>query len=139
MLAIATTLTCTTTTAALTGTGGGTYLWSGPGTITNGTTANPTINTPGTFTVAVTAANGCTATANTTVSQNTTAPTPNASNSTTLTCTTTTAVLTGTGGGTYVWSGPGTITNGTTANPTINTPGNYTVAVTAANGLYCYR
>ncbi len=62
-------------------------------------------------------------TANTTVSQNTTAPTPNASNSTTLTCTTTTAALTGTGGGTYLWTGPGTITNNTTANPTINAPG----------------
>ncbi len=129
-----TTLTCSTTTVSLTGTGGGTYLWTGPGTITNSTTANPIVNTAGTFTVRVTAANGCTATANTTVSQNTTAPTAGASNSTTLTCSTTTAALTGTGGGTYLWTGPGTITNSTTANPIVNTAGTYTVRVTAANG-----
>ena len=129
-----TTLTCTTTTAALTGTGGGTYSWNGPGTILGGTTATPTVNTAGDYTLTVTAANGCTAVATTSVSQNINPPTPTASNTTTLTCTTTTATLTGTGGGTYSWNGPGTILGGTTAAPTVNTAGNYTLTVTAANG-----
>ena len=129
-----TTLTCNTTSAILTGGGGGTYAWSGPSITAGGTTSSPTVNAPGNYSVTVTAANGCTAVATTSVSQNITPPTPTASNSTTLTCTTTSATLTGTGGGTYAWSGPGTITNGTNANPTINTPGTFTVLVTAANG-----
>jgi gliding motility-associated-like protein len=128
------TLTCTTPTANLTGTGGGTYSWSGPGIVSGGGTANPVVNAPGTYTVLVTAANGCTATANTSITQNNTPPTAGASNSSTLTCTTTTANLTGTGGGTYSWSGPGIVSGGGTANPVVNAPGTYTVLVTAANG-----
>ncbi|MCD6018336.1 MAG: hypothetical protein K0S53_1457 [Bacteroidetes bacterium] len=127
-------LTCTTTTGVLTGGGGGTYVWSGPGITAGGATSSPTVNTPGNYTVIVTAANGCTATAVTSVTQNITPPTPTASNSTILTCTTTTGVLTGGGGGTYVWSGPGITAGGATSSPTVNAPGNYTVTVTAANG-----
>ncbi|MES2760747.1 MAG: hypothetical protein V4677_01020, partial [Bacteroidota bacterium] len=128
------TLTCSITTAALTATGGGTYLWTGPGTITNNTTANPTVNTAGTFTVRVTAANGCTATANTSVTQNTTAPTAGASNTASLNCITTTVTLTGTGGGTYNWTGTGIFSGAATANPVVNGTGPYVVTVTAANG-----
>jgi gliding motility-associated-like protein len=129
-----TTLTCSTTSATLTGTGGGTYNWSGPGVTGGATSANPTVNLPGTYVLTVTAANGCTATANTTVSQNTTAPTPSASNSSTLTCSTRTIGLTGTGGGTYAWSGPGITSGGATATPSVNLPGTYVLTVTAANG-----
>ena len=50
-----------------------------------------------------------------TVTQNTTAPTPSASNSTTLTCLTTTGTVIGTGGGTYIWSGPGITAGAATA------------------------
>ena len=82
----------------------------------------------------MTAANGCTATAVTALTQNTTAPIPTATNATTLTCTTTTAVLTGGGGGTYAWSGPSITAGGATSTPTVNAPGTYTVLVTAANG-----
>jgi gliding motility-associated-like protein len=128
------TLTCSTRTIGLTGTGGGTYAWSGPGITSGGATATPSVNLPGTYVLTVTAANGCTATANTSVTQNTTAPTPSASNSTTLTCNTTTATLTGTGGGTYSWAGPGITAGGATSTPTINVAGNYVVTVTAANG-----
>lgn len=92
------TLTCTTLTANVSGTGGGTYNWSGPGITSGATSSNATVNQPGTYNLTVTAANGCTATASTSITQNTTAPTANASNTTTLTCTTRTANITGTGG-----------------------------------------
>ncbi|MBK6985241.1 MAG: gliding motility-associated C-terminal domain-containing protein [Bacteroidetes bacterium] len=128
------TLTCATTTAALTATGGGTYNWSGTGIVSGGTTANPIVNGTGPYIVTVTAANGCTATANTSVAQNITPPTPTASNTSTLTCATTTAALTATGGGTYNWSGTGIVSGGTTANPIVNGTGPYVVTVTAANG-----
>jgi len=128
------TLTCATTTAALTATGGGTYSWSGTGIVSGGTTANPIVNGTGPYVVTVTAANGCTATANTSVAQNITPPTPTASNTATLTCATTTAALTATGGGTYNWSGTGIVSGGTTANPIVNGTGPYVVTVTAANG-----
>ena len=206
-----TTLTCLTTTGTVIGTGGGTYIWSGPGITAGAATATPTINLPGTYNLTVTAANGCTATANTSVTQNTvipsttasnsstltcttttvsliggpaagvsyqwsgagfsggttsqnavanaagiytllatsltngctntattsltqnvTPPAPTASNSSTLTCSTTTAMLSGTGGGTYTWSGPGIAAGGATANPIINAPGCYTLIVTSA-------
>ncbi|MDF2450135.1 MAG: hypothetical protein K0R26_2639, partial [Bacteroidota bacterium] len=127
-------LTCAITSATLTGSGGGSYVWTGPGIISGASTANPVVNMPGMYSVVVTAANGCTATANTTVSQNTTAPTAGASNSATLTCTAPTATLTGTGGGSYNWTGPGVVSGGTTANPVVNAPGTYSVVVTAANG-----
>ena len=130
----ASTLNCTSLTANLTGTGGGSYNWSGPGITAGGATAIPTVNLPGTYNLTVTAANGCTATANTTITQNTTAPTANASNTSTLNCTTLTANLTGTGGGTYNWSGPGITAGGATAIPTVNLPGTYNLTVTAANG-----
>ncbi len=128
------TLTCATTTAALTATGGGTYSWSGTGIVSGGTTANPVVNGTGPYVVTVTAANGCTATANTSVAQNITPPTPAASNSNSLNCTNTTATLTVTGGGTYNWSGTGIVSGGTTANPVVNGTGPYVVTVTAANG-----
>jgi gliding motility-associated-like protein len=128
------TLTCATTTAALTATGGGTYNWSGTGIVSGGTTANPIVNGTGPYVVTVTAANGCTATANTSVAQNLTPPSPTASNTATLTCATTTAALTATGGGTYNWSGTGIVSGGTTANPIVNGTGPYVVTVTAANG-----
>jgi gliding motility-associated-like protein len=127
-------LNCTATTSTLTGTGGGSYSWSGAGIVSGGSTANPVVNAAGIYTVMVTAANGCTATANTSVTQNTTAPSAGASNSTILTCATTTAALTGSGGGTYNWSGSGIISGGSTANPVVNAGGTYTVLVTAVNG-----
>lgn len=128
------TLTCVTLTANVTGTGGGNYNWSGPGIVSGGTTATPVVNKGGTYVVTVTAANGCTATANTSITQNTTTPSASATNASTLNCTTTTAVLTATGGGTYNWSGPGITAGATTSTPTVNLPGTYNLTVTAANG-----
>jgi outer membrane lipoprotein-sorting protein len=109
-------LTCLMTSVTLTGSGGGTYAYS----------AGPTgITTPGTYTVTVTSANGCTATATTTVAQDITTPTAGLTNDGPLTCLMTSVTLTGSGGGTYAYS----------AGPTgITAPGTYTVTVTSANG-----
>lgn len=118
-------LTCTNPSVTLTATGGGTYNWSG-----GITTAANTVNSPGTYTVTVTGANGCTATAQAVVTQDiaTPAATVNPS-SATLNCTTASVTLTAGGGGTYNWGG-GT----TTTTNTVSAPNTYTVTVTGANG-----
>lgn len=131
------TLTCSTTTVSVIGTGGGTYSWSGPGIVAGGTTSNATVNSPGIYNLTVMAANGCTNIASTTVTQNTVAPSPTASNSGTLTCSTATVALTGgpAAGVTYLWSGPGISGSTTTQNTSANAPGIYTLTVvSAANG-----
>ncbi|MBP8033444.1 MAG: VCBS repeat-containing protein [Bacteroidia bacterium] len=130
------TLTCTTTTLALNGGSAGlTYLWSGSGIIGSTTTQNTSVNTGGIYTLLVTnTITGCSNTATTIVSQNTTPPTANATNSGTLTCSTVTVGLFGTGGGSYNWSGPGIISGSITPNPIVNLPGCYNLTVTAANG-----
>ena len=127
-------LNCTTTSINLTATGGGSYSWS-DGTSNVGNTANISVNAPGTYTVTVTSANGCTDTESIIITQDATAPvaaiTPPATN--VLNCTTTSINLTATGGGSYSWS-DGTSNVGNTANISVNAPGTYTVTVTSANG-----
>ncbi|MBK6984029.1 MAG: T9SS type A sorting domain-containing protein [Bacteroidetes bacterium] len=128
-----TTLTCLTTTGTILGTGGGTYNWSGPGITAGAATATPTINLPGTYNLTVTAANGCTATANTSVTQNTVIPLTTASNSSTLTCTTTTVSLLGgpAAGVSYQWSGAGLSGGTTSQNAVANAAGIYTLLATS--------
>jgi hypothetical protein len=131
------TLTCSNNTVALTATGGGTYLWSGTGIVSGGNTANPVVNSTGPYTVTVTAANGCTATANTSVTQNTVAPNPIASNSGPINCVTPTVNLTSNSipGATYLWSGPSITGATTTQNTSANAQGTYSVlATTIVNG-----
>ena len=133
-----TTLTCAAPNATLSGSGGGTYAWTGPSITSGSNTANPVVNAPGTYSLAVTSTAGCTSTlATVAISQNTTVPSPTASNSATLSCTTTTVALTGgpSSGVTYQWSGPG-FSGGTTSQNAIATaPGTYTLKVTdAVNG-----
>lgn len=119
------TLTCSNTSTTLTASGGGTYNWGG-----GNTTASNNVSSPNTYTVTVTGANGCTATAIATVSQNITPPVASVSpSSATLTCGTPSTTLTANGGGTYNWGG-----GLTTATNTVNTANTYIVTVTAANG-----
>jgi gliding motility-associated-like protein len=128
-------LTCTTTSIALTATGGGTYAWV-TGSTNLGTQATIQATTTGTYTVTVTGTNGCTATASTIVSQNTTAPTAaiaSAPATSILTCSTTTINLTASGGISYSWSN-GTTIVGTSAILAVTSPGTYTVTVTSSNG-----
>ncbi len=128
-------LTCTTTSIALTASGGGTYAWVS-GSTNLGSNSSINVTTPGTYTVTVTGANGCTATASSVITQNISAPTPaitSVPNTTILTCSTTSISLTATGGISYSWSNGSTVV-GTNATLAVTLPGTYTVTVTGANG-----
>jgi len=135
-------LTCAITSINLAGsstTPGATFSWTGPGILSGGTTATPNVNVAGNYTVTITdPVNGCTATDVAAVTGSTVVPNANAGIDMTLTCTVTSLNLAGsssTPGATFVWSGPGITAGGTTATPTINAVGNYTVTVTnPANG-----
>ena len=128
-------LTCATTATILSGSGGGSYSWSGPGVISGGNTATPTVNQPGTYTLIVTTG-GCPSLPSVvTVSQNTTPPSVTSSGGQ-LTCaiTTTNAVVsTTTSPVSYNWSGPGITGGGTTSSPTLNQPGTYNYTVTSTS------
>ena len=119
-------ITCADPTVTLTaGPAGMAYLWSN-----NATTRTPGVTTPGTYTVTVTDANGCTSTAQSVVTQDITAPTANAGVDQNI-CSGAPVTLTATGGGTYAWSN-GASTASITVSPTASV--GYTVTVTAANG-----
>ncbi|MBG6112239.1 hypothetical protein H4V97_002805 [Flavobacterium sp. CG_23.5] len=141
-------LTCTVTSIALSGsstTAGATYSWAasnGGFIVSGGTTATPTVNAAGTYTLTVTnPANGCTATDIALVTLNNTAPNANAGADKVLTCTVTSIALSGsstTAGATFSWAasnGGFIVSGGTTATPTVNAAGTYTLTVTnPANG-----
>lgn len=129
------TITCIASTAALNGGPGTgvTYLWTGPGVSGSPTTQNTSANAPGTYTLKVTSAiNGCTNTAVTSVTQNTTAPSPTASSPGILSCINFTAALNGAPGAgvTYQWTGPGVASGATSQNAVANAPGIYSLSVT---------
>lgn len=127
------TLTCANTTVSLSGSGGGTYAWSGPGIVSGATSAAPNVNKPGTYSLVVTSAQNCPSGLSTvTVFQNTTTPTPSANNTTTLTCSINTATLNGnpSSGVSYQWSGPGFSGSTTSQNALATLPGTYTLLVT---------
>jgi len=132
-------ITCANPTQALSGSGGGTYVWSGTGIVSGGGTANPTVNGPGPFSLTVTSGAGCTSTNVATVSVpvNTVLPSPSVSSPTVLNCAITSMNLTGGPGSgvTYAWTGPGIVSGATTASPLINAGGTYSLGVTStANG-----
>ena len=120
-------LDCNATTATLdpTGSDPGTYTWEGPG---NPTGSNPTVNMPGTYTLTVLSANGCTTTQEVTITQDDTAPTANIAAPAAIDCDNPTITLDGSGsssGVTYLWS-----TGETTATATSMGGGPYTLTVT---------
>lgn len=137
------TLTCNVTALALNGQGssgpGIGYQWNTiDGMIQSGATGlQPTVVAPGNYTLLVTdSLTGCTATATTTVLQDTVAPAVDAGISGMLTCSVTLLHLNGAGSGGnlgigYSWStANGSILSGSnTATPTINSGGTYTLAV----------
>lgn len=128
-------ITCSNPTRVLTGSGGGTYVWSGTGIVSGGTSASPTVNGPGPFSLTVTSAAGCTSTNVATVSVpvNTVLPIPAITTATVLNCSNPSINLTGTpaSGVTYVWAGPGIVSGGTSATPLVNTGGTYNMTVTS--------
>lgn len=137
-------LTCTTSSLSLSGSPSGSmsYSWSGPGIVSGGSTANPVINQPGTYSLTVTnPANGCSANASTTISQNTVNPTVSIGPSSyTTTCASPTVQLTAnssTASVSYSWQVPstGSLNNTAIANPVASGTGVFTVMVTnTANG-----
>ncbi|MFD2572634.1 choice-of-anchor Q domain-containing protein, partial [Spirosoma soli] len=126
-----TTLTCAQTSLTLTAGGGNSYVFSGPGVVSqSGNTA--VVNASGTYSVTVTnTATGCASTTSISISREASAPTPtlSASPSTTLTCAQTSLTLTAGGGNSYGFSGPGVVSqSGNTA--VVNASGTYSVTVT---------
>ncbi|MFD2524069.1 Ig-like domain-containing protein [Emticicia soli] len=131
---------CVGKTISLTASGGTTYQWSGPnGFSLSGATAsinNATISThAGIYTVTVTNASGCTATATTNVVINALPEITITSNS--PVCAGQTLTFTATGGTTYSWTGPNGFAS-SLPNPSISSAssihsGTYIVTVTNAN------
>jgi hypothetical protein len=108
----------------LTASGGGTYAWS-----TNVTTAAISINAGGSYSVTVTNANGCSASASQLITVNS-LPNAQINPPVSVICTGQSATLTGSGGVSYNWSTNQTI-NPISVSPTSNTL--YTLTVTNAN------
>lgn len=135
-------LTCATTNVSLSGgpASGVSYSWSGPGIVSGGTSASPTVNQPGTYNLTVTdLSNGCTGSSSAVVSQNITPPSATAATAagSVLNCNITSLNLTGSpsSGVSYSWSGPGITAGGNTSSPTVNQPGTYNLVVTnTSNG-----
>ena len=127
-------LDCNDITATLdpSGSDPGTYAWSGP--TGNLTGSNPTVNQAGTYTLTVTAANGCESTTTVTITADNAAPTATITAPTAIDCDNPTVSLDGSGsssGVTYMWS-----TLETTPIATTNMgAGTYTLTVTnTSNG-----
>ena len=132
------TTTCITSTSTLAGTGGGSYSWSPTTGLSNASIANPIANPTATttYSLQVTAANGCTDTDNVTITVNETPPSVNAGANYTTNCTNPTFDISGSGSGTFSWSPSSGLSatniSNPTANPTATTT--YTLEVTATNG-----
>lgn len=132
-------LTCVAITTVLAGSGGGTYSWSGPGIISGGTTAGPTVGSAGVYSLTVTSGGCSSLTSTVAVGFNTVAPPATAGTSGSVTCTNNSINLTsGPGSMSYTWTAPGgsSITGGVNnQNTTGSGPGTYTVKVVdPANG-----
>lgn len=132
------TAVCLGTTVSLTatvtgGTGAYSYTWTGGTTPTNGSVVSA-VNTPGTrsYTVAVSDANGCTATQTASVTVNTfPVVTLSGLPSTTLSCAQPNVTLQAGGGGTYAFAGPGlNQANSAVSTAVVSQPGEFSVTVT---------
>lgn len=140
-------LTCTASTVQLSGsssTSGVSYNWTatnGGNIVSGATTATPTVNATGTYTLTVTTLVGsCSASDVAQVTFNGIVPNANAGADKQITCSSSTVQLSGsssTSGVSYAWvaSNGGNIVSGAnTATPTVNTAGTYTLTVTATSG-----
>jgi len=136
-------LSCTVTSLTLDGAGSSTgvqytYNWTtvGGNFVSGQTTLNPVVNGVGTYTLLITnGINGCTVTASTNVGADASIPTAIAGPTDTLTCAVMQLTLNAAGtsqGGqySYLWTGPGIVSGGTSLNPLINEPGLYGLSVT---------
>jgi gliding motility-associated-like protein len=125
---------CVGQSSTLNSSGGVTYVWNGGSLVNaNGSSQTDSPNATTTYTVMVTDAAGCSATAQVTLTVNP-LPVVTVSNDTTV-CSGTTLNLFATGGTTYSWNG-GVLVNTPGANQSVNPPSTttYTVSVTDVNG-----
>jgi hypothetical protein len=114
-------ITCVTSTVALTGGPGTgvTYQWSGPGFSGGTTSQNAVANAAGTYTLKVTSSvNSCTNAATAVVNQNTTTPSIVAASSPSIICGGSTSTLTATGANTYTWTPGAIISSSIVVTPT---------------------
>ncbi len=131
------TVTCTLLNITLSGASNdpdATYEWTGPGGFYS-TLSDPETGLPGIYTLTVTGANGCTATATAEVVADQQAPTVVAIGGV-LNCVVTETTLQANADLTpvsYLWTGPAGFIS-TLAEPKIGEPGLYTVVVTTSNG-----
>jgi hypothetical protein len=132
-------LTCAVTSAQLTATtsiANPSFHWDGPAGGISGSADQATITVilPGTYTVTVSGATGCSNTDTAVVTQDIAPPNVSAGDDGELTCTTTSLVLHGsssTPNVTYSWSGPGIVGAADQADVTVNAAGNYLLTVTS--------
>ena len=113
--------------------------WIGPGGVAAGCESRVKACSPGTYTVTVTGANGCSATDTVTVTQDVSKPVVQAVVDGTLTCSTTAVRLTAnvTSGRppyTYAWTKPSVDLVGSGQSISVSEPGTYSVTVTGSNG-----
>lgn len=132
VVATAPTLTCTTQSVAITSTSTlpVTYSWMGSG--FSSIVESPIVSAPGTYTVTVTAANGCTATTDVVVNQDIATPDAVATGGT-ITCAAPLVTLnasSATSGATFFWNELATAST----TPSVSAPGTYSLVVTAPNG-----
>ncbi len=131
------TLNCSVSSVILNGsstTSGVDFSWAGASIVSGGTTATPTVDAAGTYTLTVNnSANGCSNTATVTVVSDHTQPsvTPGADQA--INCTSSSvnvSATSGTSGVTFSWAGAGIVSGGNTNSATVNATGAYTVTVT---------
>jgi len=111
-----------------------TLLWTGPNFFTS-SVEDPQVQSPGTYTLLATAANGCTSVLDVNVDQDIVAPDASTTGDT-LTCTITSIVLNGastTPGATFAWTGPNNFSS-PLEDPTVTVDGQYNLVVTGPNG-----
>lgn len=119
---------------------GSTFAWTttgGGNIVSGGNTLNPVVNTAGTYTLTIsnTYQPGnvvCTATANVTVTGNSTPPVPTLTATKVLICAGEAVTLTAAGGATYTWTGLTGTGNTQTVTPATTTT--YSVSAVGANG-----
>lgn len=134
-------ITCVSSTVSLSGSGGGSYSWSGPGIISGGSTANPAVGSPGNYSLTVTSG-GCTSAPSVVVvGSNTTAPAATAASSGSMTCVNTVINLfSNPSGMMYTWTAPAgssIVGSANIQNTSGSGPGTYTVTVVnPVNGCF---
>ncbi|MFA5781289.1 MAG: gliding motility-associated C-terminal domain-containing protein [Bacteroidales bacterium] len=129
---------CPGDSAQLNANGGGSYSWSPLTGLSSSTIPNPVANPAATttYTLLVTASNGCTDTDNIIVTINAN-PSPSASSNSPV-CEESTLNLTSSGGNSYSWTGPNSFSsfsqNPSIISATTDAAGTYTVTVSDTNG-----